>query len=157
MSFNKALIMGNLTRDPELKVLPSGAKVCNLSLATNRTWKDAQGVKQEAVDYHGISVFGISAENSAKYLKKGSSVFVEGRIQTRSWEGTDGKKQYKTEIIADSVNFLSRASEGSSAQSSGTGPSQAGYAAAPMPAANEAPDFDMVDFGSEPNLEDIPF
>ncbi len=154
MSFNKALIMGNLTRDPELKVLPSGAKVCNLSIATNRVWKDQAGAKQEAVDYHGISVFGISAENCAKYLKKGSSVFIEGRIQTRSWEGADGKKQYKTEIIADKVNFLSRGSEAGSgvASAPSTVPTQN-----PMPNPNEMEDYNIVDFGNEPNLEDIPF
>ena len=156
MSLNKALIMGNLTRDPELKVLPSGAKVCNLSLATNRIWKDANGAKQEAVDYHGVSVFGVSAENCIKYLKKGASVFVEGRIQTRSWEGADGKKQYKTEIIADKVNFMSRPA-GSSADSGYT-PSQEGAVSPnPNPVSAGADDYSVIDFGGEPNLEDIPF
>jgi single-strand DNA-binding protein len=154
MSLNKALIMGNLTKDPDLKVLPTGAKVCNLSIATNRTWKDASGAKMEAVDYHGVSVFGISAENCQKYLKKGSSVFVEGRIQTRSWEGPDGKKQYKTEIIADRVNFVgpSRGTEG------GYTPPQGGQNPNPTPMVSAgADDYSVVDFGGEPNLEDIPF
>ncbi|MCA9352973.1 single-stranded DNA-binding protein, partial [Patescibacteria group bacterium] len=103
MYLNKALIVGNLTRDPELKTLPSGIKVASFSLATNRVWmKDGQ--KQEAVDYHNIVVFGRQAETSAQYLKKGSQAMIEGRMQTRSWDdaGT-GKKMYRTEIVADRV------------------------------------------------------
>lgn len=109
MYLNKAMIIGNLTRDPELKALPSGIQVASLSLATNRTWKDQNGAKQEATDYHNVVVFGRQAETVAQYMKKGSSMLVEGRIQTRSWDGTDGKKQYRTEIVADRVQFGPRA------------------------------------------------
>ncbi|HEC30582.1 MAG TPA: single-stranded DNA-binding protein [Candidatus Yonathbacteria bacterium] len=105
MYLNKALIIGNLTRDPELKSIPSGTQVATFSVATNRVWKDKDGAKKEDTDYHNIVVFGRQGETSAQYLKKGSSVLIEGRIQTRSWEGQDGVKKYRTEIIADRVQF----------------------------------------------------
>src|SRR3990167_6367316 len=104
MNINKAILYGNLTRDPELKSLPSGNKVCSFSVATNRVWKGQDGSKQEAVDFHNIVVFGRQAENVAQYLHKGSGVFVEGRMQTRSWE-QDGQKKYRTEVVADRVQF----------------------------------------------------
>ncbi len=104
MYINKALLFGNLTRDPELKALPSGVNVCNFSVATNRVYKDRDGKKQEQADFHNVVVFGRQADIVAQYLKKGRSVFVEGRMQTRSWE-KDGQKQYRTEVIADRVQF----------------------------------------------------
>ena len=104
MYINKAMVYGNLTRDPELKSLPSGMQVCSFSLATNRVYNDRDGKKQEQAEYHNIVVFGKQAETSAKWLKKGSSAFIEGRMQTRSWD-KDGQKQYRTEIIADRVQF----------------------------------------------------
>jgi single-strand DNA-binding protein len=105
MYLNKAIIIGNLTRDPEQKALPSGTTVTTFSIATNRVWKDKDGNKQESTDYHNIVVFGRQAETTAQYLKKGSSALIEGRIQTRSWDGQDGKKNYRTEIVADRVQF----------------------------------------------------
>ena len=105
MYLNKAIIIGNLTRDPEQKALPSGTSVTTFSLATNRVWKDKDGNKQESTDYHNIVVFGRQAETTAQYLKKGSNALIEGRIQTRSWDGQDGKKNYRTEIVADRVQF----------------------------------------------------
>ncbi len=105
MYLNKAIICGNLTRDPELKALPSGMKVTDFSVATNRVWKDKNGAKQESVDFHNIVVFGRQAEACAQYLKKGQQVMIEGRIQTRSWEGQDGKKSYRTEIVSEAVQF----------------------------------------------------
>lgn len=104
MFINKAMVYGNLTRDPEMKALPSGQNVTSISLATNRTWKDKDGKQEEAVEFHNVVIFGKQAENVAKYLTKGSSAFVEGRLQTRSWE-KDGAKQYRTEIVAESVQF----------------------------------------------------
>ncbi len=104
MYINKAIVYGNLTRDPELKTLPSGMSVCSMSLATNYSYTDRDGKKQDSTDYHNVVVFGKPAENCAKYLFKGSGVFVEGRLQTRSWE-KDGQKQYRTEIVADRVQF----------------------------------------------------
>ena len=118
MYLNKATIIGNLTRDPELKSLPSGIKVCNFSIATNRVWKDASGQKQEAVEYHNIVVFGRQAETSAEYLAKGSQALIEGRLQTQSWDdaGT-GKKMYRTEIVAEFVQFGSRRDQSNKSES----------------------------------------
>lgn len=111
MYLNKAFIVGNLTRDPELKSLPSGVKVTSFGVATNRVWtKDGQ--KQEATEFHNVVVFGRQAETSAQYLKKGSQALIEGRIQTRSWDGNDGQKRYRTEIVADRVQFGQRTSGG---------------------------------------------
>jgi len=104
MYLNKAMVYGNLTRDPEMKALPSGMQVCSFSLATNRVYNDRDGKRQESVDYHNVVVFGKQAENCSKYLTKGSSTYVEGRMQTRSWE-KDGQKQYRTEVVADRVQF----------------------------------------------------
>jgi len=114
MYINKAMVYGNLTRDPELKALPSGSSVTSFSIATNRVYKDKDGNKQESVDYHNIVVFGKQAENVAKYLTKGSSAFIEGRMQTRSWD-KDGQKQYRTEVIADFVQFGPKKVEGGTA------------------------------------------
>lgn len=106
MYLNKAIIIGNLTRDPEVKSLPNGTAVVNFSVATNRIYKDREGKKVESVEYHNVVVFGPQAENSGKFLKKGQSVLVEGRLQTRSWEDKgNGEKKYRTEIIADTVQF----------------------------------------------------
>ena len=104
MYLNKAMIYGNLTRDPEMKALPSGMSVCSLSIATNRVYTDRDGKKQENTDYHNVVVFGKQAETTSKWLTKGSGVYVEGRLQTRSWD-KDGQKQYRTEIVADRVQF----------------------------------------------------
>lgn len=105
MYINKAMVFGNLTRDPELRALPSGMNVCSFSVATNRTFKDRDGKRQEQTDFHNIVVFGRQADVVAQYLKKGRTAFVEGRLQTRSWEGKDGEKKYRTEIVADRVQF----------------------------------------------------
>ncbi len=113
MYINKVFILGNLTRDPELKSLPSGIKVCEMGVATNRYWKDRQtGERKSDVEYHNVVVFGTTAENVVKFLKKGDSVFVEGRLRTRSWEANDGSKRYRTEIVADNVQFGAKRGEG---------------------------------------------
>jgi len=147
MYLNKALVIGNLTRDPEMKSLPSGVQVTSFSVATNRVWKDKNGVKQESVDYHNIVVFGRQAETVSQFLRKGSSVLVEGRMQTRSWEGPDGKKNYRTEIVADRVQFGPRSSGGSQV--------------ANPPKSNEkqdTPPMETIDYPEESiNLDDIPF
>ncbi|MCB9815170.1 single-stranded DNA-binding protein [Candidatus Nomurabacteria bacterium] len=146
MYLNKAMIYGNLTRDPELKALPSGMNVCSMSIATNRVYKDRDGKKQESVDYHNVVVFGNQAENSAKYLSKGNGVYIEGRIQTRSWE-KDGQKQYRTEIVADRVQFGPKnGSGGGGAPSNDSGPAEDSKA----PSVPDYPE-------EEINPEDIPF
>jgi single-strand DNA-binding protein len=149
MYLNKAIVIGNLTRDPEMRALPSGVKVASFSVATNRVWKDKNGVKQENVDYHNVVVFGRQAEITGQYLKKGGSVLVEGRMQTRSWDDNAGVKKYRTEIIAERIQFGPR-KEGSSA----------GYSA---PQSHDAPEdnkkaMDTIEYPEEEiNPEDIPF
>ena len=108
--------MGNLTRDPELKTLPSGSSVANFGIATNRVWKNQQGEKQEDVQFHNIVVFGKQADTVGQYLKKGSSVLVEGRLQTRNWDAQDGTKKSRTEIVAERVQFGPRRQAGGFAE-----------------------------------------
>lgn len=103
MQLNKVQLIGNLTRDPELKSLPNGTKVCAFSMATNEVFtKDGQ--RQERAEYHNIVAFGKTAENIARFMRKGSQLYIEGKLQTRSWE-KDGEKKYRTEIIANIVQF----------------------------------------------------
>ena len=142
MYLNKAFIFGNLTRDPELRSLPSGVQVTSFSVATNRVWKDKDGAKQESAEYHNIVVFGRQAETSAQYLKKGSSVLIEGRLQTRSWE-SDGVKKYRTEIGADRVQFGPRGSStggGSTPESTGEAKQEVKGDAIEYPAEDINPD-----------------
>lgn len=153
MFFNKAIIIGNVTRDPEIKALPSGAKVTSLSLATNRVWKDANGQKKEQTDFHNVVVFGRQAETVAQYIKKGGMLMVEGRIQTRSWEGQDGKKNYRTEIVADRVQFGPKAGA-----SAGTANFQGSGDAQDMRAPEAPKDADVIEYPDDDiNAEDIPF
>lgn len=107
-SINKAILVGNLGQAPELKTLPSGNSVCNFSVATTETWLDKNTKqKQEKTEWHRVTVFGKVADNCNKYLNKGSKVYVEGKITTRSWETDQGEKRYTTEINANNVQFLS--------------------------------------------------
>ena len=148
MYLNKAIVIGNLTRDPELKALPSGITVTSFSLATNRVWKDKNGAKQESVDYHNIVVFGRQAEIANQYLKKGASALVEGRMQTRSWDDAAGKKNYRTEIVADRIQFGPR---------TGGAPASFGSAQPSAPAIDDKA-MDTIEYPeSDINPEDIPF
>ena len=148
MYLNKAIIIGNLTRDPEIKALPSGVKVATFGVATNRVWKDKNGVKQENVDYHNIVVFGRQAEVVAQYMKKGNSILVEGRIQTRSWDDASGVKKYRTEIVADRIQFGPRPA----------GQSSSYNAPEPTPAEDSKKALDTIEYPEEEiNPEDIPF
>lgn len=137
MYINKAQVYGNLTKDPELKSLPSGSAVVNFSIATNRTWKDKDGQKKEEVQYHNIVAFGKTAELINQYMRKGSALLVEGRIQTRSWDGNDGKKNYRTEIVAENIQF---------------GPKKDRGDAPDAPASTE-----NAEVGEEINADDVPF
>ncbi len=149
MYINKVQLLGNLTRDPEMRALPSGAKVTSFSLATNRTWKDQNGAKQEAVEYHNVVSFGKPAELIAQYAKKGSSLYVEGRIQTRSWE-KDGEKKYRTEIVVDTFQFGPRPA--------GTSSYSGGDSAAPKAGSKPSEELDTIEYPDEDiNPEDIPF
>ena len=137
MSLNKVMIIGRLGNDPELKTLTSGSSVCNFNLATSERWNDKEGQKQERTEWHRIVAWGKQAELCGKYLSKGRQVYIEGKLQTRSWEDQQGQKKYTTEIIANSVQFLGSQQQQNSHQ-------------APAPA----------DFGPEPSFEaseDIPF
>jgi single-strand DNA-binding protein len=148
MYINKAIIYGNLTRDPELKSLSGGSVVVNFSVATNHTWKDKSGQKQESVEYHNIVAFGRTAETINQYMKKGSGIYVEGRIQTRSWEGSDGKKNYRTEILADRIQFGPKRDGSSGNFSSGNAPSD--DRTTPPAEGIEYPEDNI-------NIDDIPF
>ncbi len=157
MYLNKVTLYGNLTRDPEIKALPGGQQVANFSIATNRVYKDKNGAKQEMTEFHNVVAFGRTAEVIAQYLKKGRPIFVEGRIQTRSWEA-EGKKNYRTEIIVENFQFGPGGNEGGSGNSSYAGASSAAH---PAEASQEAPDFgsgEQIQYPEEEiNPEDIPF
>jgi single-strand DNA-binding protein len=149
MNLNKVFIIGNLTRDPELKTLPSGTAVASFGVATNRTWKDQSGQKKEEVQFHNIVVFGRQAETVSQYLTKGSSVLVEGRIQTRNWDAQDGSKKSKTEIVAERVQFGPRRGAG--------GPVQGGGATEKNSSAKEE-ELATIEYPEEEiNPEEIPF
>jgi len=108
MSLNRAQIIGNLTRDPELRQIPGGQVVATFGIATNFSWNDQSGQKQQKVEFHNIVAWRKLGEICGQYLKKGSKIFIEGRLQTRDWEGEDGVKRYRTEIIADNMIMLDR-------------------------------------------------
>ena len=149
-SLNKAMVIGNLTRDPELRKTTSGQSVCSFAVATNRVYTDASGQKKDQPDYHNIVAWGKLGEICAQYLVKGKKVYIDGRMQTRDWEGQDGQKKYRTEIVAENMIMLDRGgSPMAGGAQSGAVPMSVGAAAmADEPAAN--PD-------DEIKLEDIPF
>jgi len=150
LSLNRATIIGNLTRDPELRYTPNGQAVASFAVATNRSWVDNTGEKKDAVEYHEVVTWGKLAEICSQILAKGRKAYVEGRLQTRSWEGQDGVKRQKTEIVAENVLVLDR-------------PKEWGNNPAPSPSMGSAP-ADMappiggdVSGNSEISLDDIPF
>ncbi len=148
-SVNKVILIGNLGADPELKHTPSNKPVCNLRIATNETWKDRDGQKQEKVEWHRITVWGDQAENCNKYLSKGRTVYVEGKLQTRSWDDKDGTKRYATDVVAERVVFLG-GGQGGGARDSSSGASGGGWDDGP---ANAGP----RSGGPPPGDDDIPF
>ena len=105
-SVNKVILIGNLGRDPETRYMPDGGAVTNVSIATTDVWKDKQGEKQEKTEWHRVAFFGKLAEIAGEYLKKGSQVYVEGRLQTRKWQDKEGQDKYTTEIVADRMQML---------------------------------------------------
>ena len=105
-SVNKVILLGHVTRDPELKNIPSGQAVCSFGFATNRVWKDKTGEKKDAVEFHNMVAWGTLAETCAKNVKKGKPLYIEGYLKTNTWEGKDGKKNYKTEVIVDELSFV---------------------------------------------------
>jgi single-strand DNA-binding protein len=147
-SFNQAIIMGNLTRDPELRSTPGGQQVASFSVATNRTWMDGSGERKEAVEYHEIVAWGKLGELAAQYLAKGRKVMVVGRLQTQSWE-KDGVKRQRTEIVASDINFLD--SPGGAAAAGASGHETSG------PAKSDDIVIQDLDANAKINLDDIPF
>lgn len=107
-SVNKVILVGNLGRDPETRYMPDGGAITNVSVATTDSWKDKNGDKQEKTEWHRVAFFGKLAEIAGEYLKKGSQVYVEGRLQTRKWQDKDGVEKYTTEIVADRMQMLGR-------------------------------------------------
>lgn len=108
MSLNRVQLIGNLTKDPELRQIPGGQTVASFSIATNFSWTDQSGQRQEKAEYHNIVAWRKLADICGQYLRKGSKIFLEGRIQTREWEGEDGVKRYRTEIVAENMIMLDR-------------------------------------------------
>ena len=141
-SVNKVILIGNLGSDPELKYTPSGAAVTNFNVATNEVWNDKDGNKQERTEWHRVVLWRKLAEIAGEYLKKGSKVYLEGRLQTRSWEDKDGVKRYTTEVVADNMTMLDAKSEGGGSS---------GVSSAPPPASEAPP---AADSGAE---DDLPF
>ena len=163
MNINKVLLFGNLTRDPEIKALPSGMQVATFGVATNRVFRDRSGNKQEQADFHNVVVFGRQAETVAQYLKKGASAFVEGRIQTRTWE-KDGEKRSRTEIVAERVQFGPRGGTGGGGNEGGSGSSYGGGrgkgkggSSAPVEEASSNGGASIEYPAEEINPDDIPF
>lgn len=165
MDLNKAMLIGNITRDPELRSTPSGQSVANFGLATNRVWKDpGSGERKESAEFHNIVAWGKLAEICGQYLRKGSKVFVEGRIQTRSWQGQDGNKRYMTEVVMENMIMLDRKPAGASPfqpappqqnRPSASPQAQAAQPAPPQP--EEIPTIQIDESQDEVKIEDIPF
>ena len=144
MDLNRATILGRMTRDPELRTTTTGQPVCTIGLATNRTWTDQNGVKQERVEFHNCVFWGKLADIAGQYLTKGRRVYVEGRLQTRDWTGQDGVKRYRTEIVAENMIMLD-------------GPRGSGNAGNIGDSKKETPPVPQDDGAEEIKVEDIPF
>ena len=156
MNLNKAMIIGNLTRDPELRNTPNGTPVASFSVATNQIWTDQAGQKQERVEFHNIVAWRKLAEICGQYLKKGAKIYIEGRLQTRDWVGQDGVKRYRTEIVADNMIMLDRIGGGGG----GSFPSEA----PPAPSESNEPTVESNELAGnqqpeedEIKVENIPF
>lgn len=147
-SLNRATLIGNLTKDPEVKQTASGQAVCSFSIATNRSWLGKDGQKQEATDFHNLVAWGKLAEICGQYLQKGKKIYVEGRLQTRDWEGQDGSKRRTTEIIVENMIMLDRGAVGG-----GTSPS--GFV--PPRVSSPIQDDSAPNPDEEIRVEDIPF
>jgi len=154
MDLNRATIIGNVTRDPELKSLTTGKSVVSLGVATNIYWTDANGQKQQKAEFHNVVMWSRLAEVANQYLRKGSRIYVEGRLQTRDWTGQDGIKRYRTEIVAENMIMLDSRGAGGGNGSGGSSASYASAPSAPQSIPTEAPK-EVVE--EEIKVEDIPF
>ena len=150
MNLNRAMIIGNVTRDPESRTTTGGQNVCSFGVATNHVWKDAQGQKQEKVEFHNIVAWGKLAEICGQYLARGRKVYIEGRIQTREWDGQDGVKRNRTEIVTENMILLDRPPAGGGAMPRPAPAAEPAQMPTPAPMPASAPD-------DEIKIEDIPF
>jgi len=150
MNLNKVTLIGRITQDLELKTTPTGKEVLSFSIATNQTWKDQSGQKQEKTDFHNIVAWGNQASTLAQYCVKGQEMYVEGKLETRSWDDADGKKNYRTEVKLDKFEFGSKPGMGGN---SGGGAAPA----AAKPAADSAPAAPVDYPADEIDPDDIPF
>jgi single-strand DNA-binding protein len=148
MSLNKCMIIGNLGRDPEMRYTPSGQAVTQFTVAVNRYYKNQQGERQEETEWFRIVAWGQQAEFAAEYLRKGAKVYIEGRLQTRQWEGQDGQKRYTTELVANTIQTLERRPRDEAGEPPGPSDEAAPRPAAPARPAAEQP---------EPEFDDLPF
>ncbi|MGH7881852.1 MAG: single-stranded DNA-binding protein [Candidatus Dormibacteraceae bacterium] len=155
MSLNKVMLIGRLTRDPEMRYTPSGQPVTSFGLATNRYFSGAEGERKEMTDFHDIVCWNIGkrklAEIVAQYTRKGSQIYVEGRLQTRSWDGQDGQKRYRTEVVANDVQFLDSRNAQSGFDAEGENGASSAAASVPLPVAAGEPPIRDVD------PDEIPF
>jgi single-strand DNA-binding protein len=144
MDLNRAMIIGNVTRDPELRTTTTGRSVCSFGVATNRTWNDDAGQKQQQVEFHSVVAWGKLAEICSQFLAKGRRVYIEGRLQTRDWQAQDGAKRQRTEIIAENMIMLDRTGAPGAGGSSSASSGDTGAPSTPAPT-------------EEIQIEDIPF
>ena len=156
MNLNKVQLIGRLTRDPEIRTTPSGQTVATVSIATNRTWKDKSGQKQEKSEFHNIVMWGRTAEIAGQYLTKGQEAYFEGRMETRSYTGKDGVERRTTEVVVENMQMGSRPQGGGNysrpAATVGSAPQ-----AKPEPIAEEIPTINLDEEQDEVKIEDVPF
>ena len=162
MNLNKVFIIGNLTRDPELRQIPSGQAVCSFGVATNRFYTDSMGQKQKQAEFHNVVAWGKQAELVNQYLRKGSSIMVEGRLQTRSWQDPQGTKHWRTEIVAENIQLGPRM-DGSGAgpernmQDAAASPSRFQDGPTRQPQEEIMPTIELPGDNEEIDIKDIPF
>ncbi len=154
MNLNKVQLIGRLTRDPEIRTTPSGQTVASISIATNRTWNDKSGQKQEKSEFHNIVIWGRLAEIAGQYLTKGQEAYFEGRLETRAYTGKDGVERRTTEVVAENMQMGSRA-QGSASFQKPAAPSNNAASQAPKP--EEIPTINLDEEVNEIRIEDVPF
>lgn len=158
MNVNKVLLVGRLTRDPEVRNTPTGQTVASISIATNRFWKDKNGQKQDQTEFHNVVLWGRLAEIAGQYLTKGAETFIEGRLQTRKYTAKDGTERRITEIVAENMQLGSRAQGGSGSYNRPAATTQPAQSAAPAPVQEEAiPTINLDEEQDEVKIEDVPF
>ena len=144
MSVNKVILVGRLGKDPEVRYASSGVAVCNFTMATNRTYKDKQGERKDETEWHRVAAFGRTAEICGEYLKKGSQIYIEGRLQTRKWQDKDGNDRWSTEIVTDTMRMLdSRGGDAGGAQHSSSSQASSGTNDPYQPLPGDIPDSDV--------------